>query len=87
MKEMSRRYNNYLLNFLHKTNLLQVRACIPPNLSVLETIDEGDYIPNDDNTGYDRKDNPHHSNVILPQDLPVDDCRFKFEWQFIRVRP
>ena len=76
-----------MLNYLHKTNLLLIRDRIPPNLSVLETIDDGDFIPNDDHTGYERKDFPHYSNVILPEHLTPDNSKTLFHRQMIKVRP
>ncbi len=61
---LHKKYNNYLVNFLHKSNLCLIKAGTPPELSVLETIDEGDFILNDSGTEFERKDYPHYSNVI-----------------------
>jgi hypothetical protein len=44
---------------------LLIHRGIPPNLSVLETIDDGDYLKEDE-----KKDFPHYSNVLQPIDLP-----------------
>lgn len=42
--EIQKKYCKYLLNSLHKSNLLLISKGIPPGLSVLETIDDGDYL-------------------------------------------
>jgi hypothetical protein len=63
-RQIHNKYTRYLVNYMHKTNLNLIRRGIPPNLSVLETIDEGDFLLNDNGTLYDRKDHPHYSNAI-----------------------
>ena len=69
---MNEKHNLYLLNYLHKTNLLLMKDRIPPNLSVLQTIDEGDFIESDDGALYERKTFPHYSNVIQLHELPIE---------------
>ena len=86
-KHVQKKYNDYLVNYMHKTNLLLVRDRIPPNLSVLETIDEGDYVSHDNGTDYDRKDYPHYSNVIKLHELPPENPRFVFVNQPQKIRP
>ena len=55
---------------MHKTNALQVKGKVPPSFSYLETIDEEDYILDDQVGLFERKDYPHYSNVIKPHELP-----------------
>lgn len=66
-KLIHKKYTTYMVNFLHKSNLSLIRKGVPPSLSVLETVDEGDYVINDTGTLYERKDYPHYSNVIKLQ--------------------
>ena len=51
---------------MHKTDALQVKGKVPPSFSYLETIDEEDYILDDQVGLFERKDYPHYSNVIKP---------------------
>lgn len=52
------------MQYMHKTNLALITKQIPPNLSVLETINEGDYVEDDQGQYYVKKDYPHYSNII-----------------------
>jgi len=60
---------------------------VPPNLSVLETVDEGNYILNDNGSEYVRKDYPHYSNVIKLHEMPVENRGFIFMNQPQKIRP
>lgn len=85
-REVHKKYNHFLIEFLHKTNQLQVKANIPPSLSVLETIDEGEYVLNDQGTLYERKDYPHYYNVIQPHEIQAETETISYLKEPIKMR-
>lgn len=86
-KRIHEKYCIFLVNYLHKINLQLIRQRIPPGLSVLETVDEGDYVPNDDGSKFVRKDYPHFSNTLKPTELPPARRTPPFLSQPQRIRP